>query len=173
MIKRWWYWLHVRSSNARSCVCDYWAYSRIAVHQYRISCHFSKQFWVCWVHICQKNIGSCLTLCAKINSKLILDINGKVKNKDAFDRKHTRIYSWSWDRQGNLRSSDGKESACNAGDPGSNPGLGRFPWRRQWLPIQVFLLGEFHGEKSLADYSPWVSKRAEWLTFLLKTEGEA
>ena len=27
-------------------------------------------------------------------------------------------------------SSDGKESACNAGDPGSIPGLGRFPWRR-------------------------------------------
>ena len=26
--------------------------------------------------------------------------------------------------------SDSKESACNAGDPGSIPGLGRFPWRR-------------------------------------------
>ena len=26
---------------------------------------------------------------------------------------------------------DGKESACNAGDPGWIPGLGRIPWRRK------------------------------------------
>ena len=30
--------------------------------------------------------------------------------------------------------SDGKESACNAGDPGSIPESGRFPWRREWVP---------------------------------------
>ena len=40
-------------------------------------------------------------------------------------------------------SSVGKESACRAGDPGSIPGLGRFPWRREWLPTPVFLPGEF------------------------------
>ena len=28
--------------------------------------------------------------------------------------------------------SDGKESARNAGDRGSIPGLGRFPWRKEW-----------------------------------------
>ena len=27
--------------------------------------------------------------------------------------------------------SDDKESACNAGDTGSVPELGRFPWRRE------------------------------------------
>ena len=37
----------------------------------------------------------------------------------------------------------GKESACNAGDPGSIPGLGRSPG--EWLPTPVFLPGEFHG----------------------------
>ena len=26
------------------------------------------------------------------------------------------------------------------------------PWRREWLPIPVFLLGEFHGQRSLAGY---------------------
>ena len=26
---------------------------------------------------------------------------------------------------------DSKESACNAGDPGWIPGLGRIPWRRK------------------------------------------
>ena len=36
-------------------------------------------------------------------------------------------------------SSVGKESACKAGDPGSIPGSGRFPWRRQRLCTPVFL----------------------------------
>ena len=36
-------------------------------------------------------------------------------------------------------SSAGKELACNAGDPSSIPGLGRFPWRRVRLPPPVFL----------------------------------
>ena len=36
-------------------------------------------------------------------------------------------------------SSAGKELACNAGDPSSIPGLGRFPWRRVRLPTPVFL----------------------------------
>ena len=36
--------------------------------------------------------------------------------------------------------SAGKESACNAGDPGSVPGLGSsIPWRRDGLPTPVFL----------------------------------
>ena len=38
--------------------------------------------------------------------------------------------------------SDGKESACEAGDPGSIPGT-KIPWRREWLPIPVFVPGEF------------------------------
>ena len=38
--------------------------------------------------------------------------------------------------------SDGKESACKAGDLGSIPELGRFPWRWAWQPTPVFLPGE-------------------------------
>ena len=34
------------------------------------------------------------------------------------------------------------------------PGLGRFPWSRKWQPAPVFLPGKFHGQRSLADYSP-------------------
>ena len=49
--------------------------------------------------------------------------------------------------------SDGKESACSAGDPGSI--LGKVPWRREWQPTAVFLPGESHGQGSLAGYSPW------------------
>ena len=36
-------------------------------------------------------------------------------------------------------SSAGQESACNAEDPGSNPGLGRSTGERNRLPIPVFL----------------------------------
>ena len=39
---------------------------------------------------------------------------------------------------------DSKESACNAGDPGSILGLGRFPWRRERLPTPVYWPGEFY-----------------------------
>ena len=34
---------------------------------------------------------------------------------------------WVWGFPG---GSDGKESACIMGDPGSIPGLERFPWRK-------------------------------------------
>ena len=57
--------------------------------------------------------------------------------------------------------SDGKESACNVGDLGSNPGLGRFPQRRKWQPTPVFLPGEFHVQRSLAGYSPWGLKESD------------
>ena len=32
-----------------------------------------------------------------------------------------------------------KESACNAGDWGSIPWVGKIPWRRNWQPTPVFL----------------------------------
>ena len=57
--------------------------------------------------------------------------------------------------------SAGKESAYNAGDLGLIPGLGRFPWRREKLPSPVFLPGEFQGQRSLADYSPWGRKESD------------
>ena len=41
--------------------------------------------------------------------------------------------------------SDVKVSACNAGDLGSIPGLGSFPWRRKWQTTPEFLPGESHG----------------------------
>ena len=51
--------------------------------------------------------------------------------------------------------SDSKESACNTGDPGSIPGLGRFPEEGKGNPTPVFLPGEFHGQRSLVGYSSW------------------
>ena len=55
--------------------------------------------------------------------------------------------------------SDGEKSAHNAGDPASIPGSGRSPGEG-WLPTPVFLPGEFHEQRSLADYSPWGHKES-------------
>ena len=46
---------------------------------------------------------------------------------------------WWYRWEGFPDSSVGKESTCNAGDPCSIPGSGRFPWRRARLPTPVFL----------------------------------
>ena len=45
--------------------------------------------------------------------------------------------------------SDGKESACNAGDLGLILGP-EDPQRSEWLLPPVFLPGEFHGQRNLA-----------------------
>ena len=57
--------------------------------------------------------------------------------------------------------SEVKASACNVGDLGSIPGMGRSLWRRKWQPTPVFLLGESHGWRSLVVYSPWGRKESD------------
>ena len=52
--------------------------------------------------------------------------------------------------------SAGRETASNAGDLGSIPGLGRFPWRKERLPTPVFWPREFHGL-----HSPWGCKELD------------
>ena len=54
----------------------------------------------------------------------------------------------------------GKESACNVGEPGSNPGSGRSHGEGNSLPTQVFLPGASHGQRSLAGYNPWGCKES-------------
>ena len=54
-----------------------------------------------------------------------------------------------------------KDSACNAGDLGSIPGLGRTPGEVNRILTPVFWPGEFHGQKSLAGYSPWGRKESD------------
>ena len=51
--------------------------------------------------------------------------------------------------------SDSKESACNLGDLGSIPGLGRSPGRGHGNPLQYSCLENPHGQRSLVGYSPW------------------
>ena len=56
---------------------------------------------------------------------------------------------------------DSKESACNAGDPGSIPGSGRSPGEGNDNPLPYSCLGKSHGQRSLVGYSPWGHKESD------------
>ena len=61
--------------------------------------------------------------------------------------------------------SAGKESACNVGDLGSIPGLGRSPGEGKRLPTPVHWPVEFHGLQSMGSKRVWLFKRHDWGTF--------
>ena len=58
-------------------------------------------------------------------------------------------------------SSDSKESACNEGDLGLIPGLGRSPGGGHGSPLQYSCLENPHEPRSLVGYSPWVCKESD------------
>ena len=41
------------------------------------------------------------------------------------------------------------------------PNIRSIPWRGKWQPTPVFWPGEFHGQRSLAGYSPWGCKESD------------
>ena len=52
----------------------------------------------------------------------------------------------------------GKEHTCQCRRHkrlGLDPWIRKIPWKRAWPPRLVFLLGEFHGQRSLVGHSPW------------------
>ena len=55
----------------------------------------------------------------------------------------------------------GKEYACNAGDLGSIPGLGRSLGGEYGNPFQYSSLENPHGQRSLAGCSPWGCKELD------------
>ena len=50
---------------------------------------------------------------------------------------------------------------------GFDPWVGKIPWRRAWQPTPVFLPGEFHGQRSLAGYSPGGCKKSDTTKWLM------
>ena len=73
--------------------------------------------------------------------------------------KHTRL----------PRRGSGKESACQCRRHKRHefdPWVRKIPWRRKWKPTLAFLPRKFHGQRSLAGYSPWGHKRIgpDWAT---------
>ena len=57
--------------------------------------------------------------------------------------------------------SDGEETACSAGGPGSIPGLGRSPGGGHGNPLQDSSLEDSYGQRSLVGYSPWSCKESD------------
>ena len=79
-----------------------------------------------------------------------------------------------WDQVGFPGSSAGKESACNAGDPGSIPGLGRSTREGKGYPLQYSGLENsmdciVHGVAKSQDSTEWLSLslRPRWAQSLL------
>ena len=58
------------------------------------------------------------------------------------------------------------ESACNAGDLGLIPGLGRFSGGGHGNPLQFSCLENLRGQRGLVGYSPWSHKELDttWAT---------
>ena len=67
-------------------------------------------------------------------------------------------YLWNKEELGVLivfpGGSDGK-SLLAMQRLGFDPWVGKISWRRKWQPTLIFLPGKCHGQRSLADYSPW------------------
>ena len=74
--------------------------------------------------------------------------------------ENTCINPWGWWGQGrgDKTSLVAQQSACNAGDPGLIPGLGRSPGEGNGNPLQYSCLENPYGQRSLADYSSWGCK---------------
>ena len=51
-----------------------------------------------------------------------------------------------------------KPGSCQCRWHRFNPWAGTIPWRRKWQLTPVFLSRKFHGQRSLAGYSPWGHK---------------
>ena len=57
--------------------------------------------------------------------------------------------------------SDSKESACNEGDLGSIPRLGRSPEGGHGNPLHYSCLENPHGQRRLVGYNPWGRKEKD------------
>ena len=59
-----------------------------------------------------------------------------------------------------LGGGSGKELYCH-NRHGLDPWVGKTPWKRAWQLTPVFLPRESHGQRSLANYSPWVHTESD------------
>ena len=69
----------------------------------------------------------------------------------------------------------GKEPSCQCRRHkrcGFDPWVRKIPWNRKWEPTPVFLPGESHGQRSLANYSPWGLEESDSFFFLSLALGE-
>ena len=80
--------------------------------------------------------------------------------RDELKTKRTLTESLPWVR-GFPGGSEDKESACDVGDPGSIPGLGRSSGEGNGNPLQYSCLKNPQGQRSLVGYSPQGGKELD------------
>ena len=99
---------------------------------------------------------------ALLGSQIQISINNN-------DRQHLQKAISSWCKVSYTHACtfptwpSGKESICQCrrGRFRFNLWVGKIPWSRKWQPLPVFLPGKFHGQRSLAGYSPWCHKELD------------
>ena len=67
------------------------------------------------------------------------------------------LAQWQWH--------SGKESTCNAGDPGSIPGLGRSPGKRNGTPLQYSSLENSRDRGAWRAIAPGAAKSQTWESY--------
>ena len=71
-----------------------------------------------------------------------------------------------WQDRASQVAIGGKEPTCQCRKHkrhGFDPWFGKIPWRREWQPTPVFLTGESHGQRSMANYSPQGRKESDMI----------
>ena len=72
----------------------------------------------------------------------------------------TTVWAYGGFRSGSVVKRKNK-STCLCRRRGFDPWVRKIPWRRKWQPTPAFLPGKFHGQRSLAGYSPWSHKESD------------
>ena len=55
-----------------------------------------------------------------------------------------------------------KKKVCQqCGKPRFNPCVRKISWRREWQPTPEFFHGEFHEQRRLEGYSPWMGSQKD------------
>ena len=103
-------------------------------------------------------VGGNIEWCNKGSSRFLEDILWKGEKKWKIEQ------NWGTGFEGEHDGSDGKESACNAEDPGSIPGFGRSPGEGN--PFQYSCLENFSPLGHIE------SDMTEWLTHTYRENGE-
>ena len=84
--------------------------------------------------------------------------------RPCYSDKSSLLYPQSPNYLGFPGGTSGKEPAyqCRRHERhGSDPWVGKIPWKRAWQPTSVFLPGESHGQRSLAGCSPRGCKESD------------
>ena len=137
--------------------------------QYRgFSLQWLLLFWSTSSRACGLQLLRCISLVAKhVGSSwtkdrtCVLCIDRQIHRGKLYIIFHTDIVSltdsdpwpglpWCFSGKTNKQTNKQKTAVCQDRRPGFHPWVRMIPLSRKWQPAPVFLLGKFHGQRSLA-----------------------